>query len=194
MANELRTKGGHIVEDSPSSHGEMPSYPTPAGSWPRRHFPQPVSRPRSWLGMIAVVLTAVIAIAALVVALTRPTASKPVASTTTPTYSAADSGAAQKTLCDTYKLVARAVEVDTSGNDKALARIADTNGAVMLEMASAAPALDSNHREAARALAMAYATVTAMGNSAVATDADYRAALDDVIAKDAAMKKVCGGG
>lgn len=97
-------------------------------------------------------------------------------------------------LCDAYKLVARAVEVDTSGNDKALARIADTNGAVMLEMASAAPALDTNHREAARALALAYGTVTAMGNSAIATDADYRAALDDVIAKDAAMRKVCGGG
>jgi hypothetical protein len=33
-----------------------------------------------------------------------------------------------------------------------------------------------------------------MGNSAVASDADYRAALDDVIVKDSAMKKVCGGG
>lgn len=84
--------------------------------------------------------------------------------------------------------------MDTSGNDKALARIADTNGAVMLDMASAAPALDANHRDTARALAMAYGTVTAMGNSAVASDADYRAALDDVIVKDAAMKKVCGGG
>jgi hypothetical protein len=86
------------------------------------------------------------------------------------------------------------VEVDTSGNDKALARVADTNGAVMLNMASAAPALDTNHRDAAHALAMAYGTVTAMGNSAVASDADYRAALDDVIVKDSAMKKVCGGG
>ncbi|BCZ21626.1 hypothetical protein MTY59_14810 [Mycobacterium senriense] len=85
------------------------------------------------------------------------------------------------------------MEVDTSGNDKALARIADTNGAVMLDMVSTAPALDTNHREAARALAMAYGTVTSMGNSAVTADADYRAALDDVIAKDAAMKKVCGG-
>lgn len=84
--------------------------------------------------------------------------------------------------------------MDTSGNDKALARIADTNGAVMLDMASAAPALDNNHRDAARALATAYGTVTVMGNSSVASDAEYRAALDDVIAKDSVMKKVCSGG
>ncbi|WP_221045093.1 hypothetical protein [Mycobacterium senriense] len=181
-----------MVGDPPSGHGEGPSGPPPAGGWPPPHFPQPVSRPRRWLA-IALALTAAIAVAALAVALTRPTASKPLATTTTPTYSAAETRAAQKTLCDTYTLVARAVEVDTSGNDKALARIADTNGAVMLDMVSTAPALDTNHREAARALAMAYGTVTSMGNSAVTADADYRAALDDVIAKDAAMKKVCGG-
>ncbi|OSC26134.1 hypothetical protein B8W69_17050 [Mycobacterium vulneris] len=182
-----------MMGDLPLGHGEGPSSPPPAGGWPPPHFSQPVSRPRPWLAM-ALALTAAIAVAAMVLALTRPTASKSVATTTTPTYSAAETGAAQKILCDTYKLVARAVEVDTSGNDKALARIADTNGAVMLNMASTAPTLDTNHREAARALAIAYGTVTAMGNSAVATDADYRAALDDVIAKDAAMKKVCGGG
>lgn len=33
-----------------------------------------------------------------------------------------------------------------------------------------------------------------MGNSAVAGDAEYRAVLADVIAKDSAMKKVCSGG
>lgn len=41
---------------------------------------------------------------------------------------------------------------------------------------------------------MAYGTLTAKGSSGVATDAQYQAALDDAIAKDAAMKKVCGGG
>lgn len=182
-----------MVGDLPSGHREGEAAQLPAGSWPPPHFSQSVSRPRLWFA-IALVLTAAIAIASLVVALKRPMASQPVATTTAPTNCAAETGAAQKTLCDTYVLVARAVEVDTSGNDKALARIADTNGAVMLDIASAAPALDTHHREAARALAMAYGVVTAMGNSAVATDADYRAALDDVIAKDAAMKKVCGGG
>jgi hypothetical protein len=48
-----------------------------------------------------------------------------------------------------------AVRVDTAGTDKALARIATTNGAIMLEMAAANPALDTNHRDAAHALAMA---------------------------------------
>lgn len=180
--------------DLPFSRHDGQAAPPPAGNWPGPHFPPPASRPRPWTA-IALAVTAAIAVTALVVALVRPTASRSSTSTTTtPTYSSAETAAAQKTLCDTYKLVARAVEVDTSGNDKALARIADTNGAVMLDMASAAPALDTNHRDAARALAMAYGTVTAMGNSAVASDADYKAALDDVVVKDAAMKKVCGGG
>ncbi|OBH62907.1 hypothetical protein [Mycobacterium sp. E2479] len=183
-----------MAGDLPSDHGAGPSVPPPAGSWPPPQIPQPKFRPRPWLTS-AVVATAAVAVAALVVALTRPTASHSSAVTTTaPTYTAAETGAAQKALCDTYKLVARAVEVDTNGTDKALARIADTNGAVMLDMASEAPALDTNHRDAAHALATAYGTVTALGSSAVASDADYRAALDDVIAKDAVMKKVCGGG
>jgi hypothetical protein len=110
-----------------------------------------------------------------------------------PTYTSAETATAQQQLCDTYKLVARAVEVDTSGTDRALARIADTNGALLLTRAVNNPALDANHRDAARALARAYGTVTAKGNTVVASDADYRAALDEVIAKDAVMKKVCGG-
>ena len=182
-----------MVGDLPSGHGEGPSVSPPAGSCPPPQFPQSGSRPRPWLA-ISLAVASAIAVAALVVALTRPTTVRPVATTTAPTCSAAETGAAQQTICDTYKLVARAVEVDTSGNDKALARTADTNGAVMLDTASANPALDTNHRDAAHALAMAYGKVTAMGNSAVASDADYRAALDNVIAKNDAMKEVCGGG
>jgi len=144
---------------------------------------------------IVVAATAAVAVAALVVALIRPTSSHSSSITTTaPAYTPAQTAAAQQQLCGTYKLVAQAVEVDTSGNDRALARIADTNGALLLSMAADDPALDANHRDTARALATAYGTVTAKGNSVVASDADYRAALDDVIAKDAAMKKVCGGG
>jgi hypothetical protein len=97
-------------------------------------------------------------------------------------------------VCDTYKLVARAAQIDTAGTDKALARVATTNGALMLDMAAANAALDANHRDAARALAIAYGALTAKGSYGVATDAEYQAALDDANAKDAAMKKVCGGG
>ena len=73
-----------------------------------------------------------------------------------PTHSAAETAAAQRQLCDTYTLAARAVQVDTNGSDKALARIALTNAAVMLDNAAADPALDATHRDAARALATAY--------------------------------------
>ncbi|BBY03532.1 hypothetical protein MSEO_40310 [Mycobacterium seoulense] len=93
-----------------------------------------------------------------------------------------------------YQLAAKAVQVDTAGTDKALARIATTNGALMLDMAASNPALDANHRDAARALEAAYLTVTAKSSYGVATEADFQSALDDVIAKDAAMKKVCSGG
>lgn len=135
----------------------------------------------------------VMAAAALIVSLNHSSSGSPLVSTTAPTYTAADTAAAHRQLCDTYKLVARAVEVDTGGNDRALARIADTNGAILLDMAATNGAINLNHREAAHALAMAYATVTAMGNSAVASDAEYRAAVDDVIVKNAAMKMVCSG-
>lgn len=84
------------------------------------------------------------------------------------------------------------MQVDTNGNNPASARIATTNGAVMLDNAAANPALDAAQRDAARALAAAYLKTTAMGNRDVASDADFHAALDDLIAKDAAMKKVCG--
>ncbi|WP_244604169.1 hypothetical protein [Mycobacterium attenuatum] len=86
------------------------------------------------------------------------------------------------------------MQVDTNGNNPALARIATTNAAVMLENAAANPALDTADRDAARALATAYLTTTAMGNRDVASDTDFRAALDDLVAKDAVMRKVCGDG
>lgn len=93
-----------------------------------------------------------------------------------------------------YKLAAQSVQVDTAGTDKALARIATTNGALMLDIGASNPALDANHRNTARALEAAYLTVTAKSSYGVATEAEFQSALDDVIAKDTAMKKVCGGG
>lgn len=137
--------------------------------------------------------TLVAVTALIVVALVKPTASTSSATSTAPSYSGAEVAAAQRQLCDTYKLAAQAAQVDTAGSDKALARIATTNGALLLEMAAANPALDPAHRDAARALATAYGTLTAKGSYGVATDTEYQASLDDATAKDAAMKKVCGG-
>jgi cell division septal protein FtsQ len=89
-------------------------------------------------------------------------------------------------------LVARAVQVDTNGTDKALARITLTNAAAMLDNAAANPALDATHRDAARTLANAYRTTTATVSGG--TESDWQASLDDGNTKDAVMKKVCGGG
>ncbi|BBY39832.1 hypothetical protein MMAN_39660 [Mycobacterium mantenii] len=84
------------------------------------------------------------------------------------------------------------MQADTNGHDVALGRIALTNAAAMLDDASANPALGATYRDPAHALAAAYRQGTAMGNRDVATDAQFQAALDDINAKDAAMKKVCG--
>lgn len=134
----------------------------------------------------------VVAIAALILALTRPTAAKPTPINTPPTYSAVETSTAQRRLCDTYKLAARSVETDTNGTDKAIARVALANAAGMLDDATADPAIDAKLRDAVRSLAAAYRTSNAL--SSVATDAEYRAALDDIIAKDAPVRNACSHG
>lgn len=183
-----------MAGDPPSGFGEGPAAQSPTGYWQPPHLGQRASRSRAWLA-IAVAVTAAVGVAALVVALTRPTPpNSPVTTATAPTYTPAEIAAAQQKLCDTYKLAAQSVQVDTAGTDKALARIATTNGALMLDMGARAPALDANLRDAARALESAYLTVTAKSSYGVATDAEFQSALDNVIAKDAAMKKACGGG
>jgi hypothetical protein len=63
----------------------------------------------------------------------------------------------------------------------------------LLENAAADPALGAQHRDAAHALATAYLNATAMASGDVATDAEWQGALRDVNAKDAVIKKVCGG-
>jgi hypothetical protein len=84
------------------------------------------------------------------------------------------------------------VQVDTNGSDKALARITLTNAAAMLDSAAVNTALDATQRDAAHALANAYRTTTALASGG--TEAEWQASLDDGNIKDAAMKKVCGGG
>lgn len=182
-----------MAGELPSGVGQGPTAQPPAGDSPPPYVAQPPPRPRPWLAM-AVAVTAAVAVAALVLALARPMASRPAATIAPPTPAPPEVATAGRQLCDTYKLVARAVDVDTGGQDRALARIATTNGAVMLDNAAANPALDDKHRNAARALAAAYGTLTAMGSNVVATDAQYQAALDDITAKDAVMKSVCANG
>jgi hypothetical protein len=175
---------------TPNFGGQAP-VGSPYGQWTPT---QPEKRSGSWLAIALAAIAAVVAVAALIVALTRSGTPTSPATSASPTYSAAEMAAAQQQLCDMYQLAAKSVQVDTAGTDKALARIATTNGALMLDMAASNPALDANHRDAARALEAAYLTVTAKSSFGVAADAEFQAALDNVLAKDAVMKKVCGGG
>ncbi len=153
-----------MVGDLPSDFGEASTNRPPAEQWtPSQAAPTP-TRSRTWPAVALAAIALVVAVAALIVALTKSTHAASPATTTPPTYTAAETAAAQRQLCDTYKLAARAVQVDTNGNDTALARIALTNAAVMLDNAAANPALDAEHRDAARALATAYLIDTAKGN------------------------------
>ena len=183
-----------MVGDLPSDFGEASTNRPSAEQRTPTHATHTPPRSRSWPTVALAAIAFVVAVAALIVALTNSTRPVPPPQTTVPTYTAAQTAAAQRQLCDTYKLVAQAAQIDTAGTDKALARIALTNGALMLDDGAANPALDASHRDAARALAMAYETLTAKGTYGVVNDALYQAALDDATTKDAAMKKVCGGG
>ncbi|MEE6179069.1 hypothetical protein [Mycobacterium sp. 050134] len=121
--------------------------------------------------------------------LTRPTASGPPANANRPTFTPEQAADAQQNLCATYKLAAKEVQVETNGSDRALARIALTNAAAMIDNSASNPALDGKYRDAARALASAYRNTTALGS--VATEAEYRSSLDAIVAKDTAMKQFC---
>lgn len=181
-------------EDVTSSlGGGAPQGPPPKQWIPP--YPAPGAKPsRAWAATGLAAVAMVLAAAALVVAFTRsPSVTAPVSSPA-PKYTPAESATAQQQLCDVYQVQARTVRSDTAGTDEALARIAATNGAVMLYHAAANPALDAKYRDAARALATAYGNVSALGSKGVATDAEWRTVLDDANAKDAAMRSLCGGG
>lgn len=180
--------------DLPPNFGGGSTFPSPdSPHWAPTSVAQPLpSRARSWPAVVLAVAATLIAIAALIVSLTRSNPTP--APSAAPTFTSAEVAAAERQLCDTYKLQARAVRADTNRNDEALARIAATNGAVMLYNAAANPAIDGKYRDAALALATAYGTVSAMGSKGVATDAEFQAVLDGANAKDAEMKKICDGG
>lgn len=159
-----------MVGDFPPTPGSGPIAGAPGPTQWSPVFPRPPqARPRTWPPVLLAGLATVVAIAALVVRFMRPTTTKLAMTSTPPAYSAAETSAAQWRLCDTYKLAARSVETDTNGTDKAFARIALAN---------------------ARAIAEAYRTSDAL--SSFAADAAYRAALDDIVAKDAPVRSACG--
>ncbi|WP_232021845.1 hypothetical protein [Mycobacterium basiliense] len=181
----------------------MTTNPPPAEQWIPNYPPPPAPRSRTWpltaLAIIIAIVGVVLGAAALIVALTHPTNSNSGGAATTtasPTYTAAETAAAHQKLCDVYKMAARAVQIETNGDDPALANISTVNGAVMLQQAAnAAPALTPSDRAAALELAEAYSNSTAVASFAKGRDdPEWRSVSDDVIAKDTHMKAVCGGG
>lgn len=131
-------------------------------------------------------------------ALTRPTTSGTTASPATsaaPTYTSAEVADAHQKLCEVYRLAARQVQIQTNGDNQALAVAALVNGSVMIEQAvDAAPALPAGDRAAALALAEAFTNANAVGSFAHRDDPESRAAIDDANAKDGRMKALCGAG
>lgn len=182
-----------MTGDLPPVPGEGPTTSQPSsGIWPPTYFTPAPPRARIWPAITLAAIATILAVIGLIVALAK-SMSEPVRPTL-PTYTAAETAAAHQKLCDTYKLAARAVQIETNGTNQAFAGIATVNGAVMLEeAANAASALPPNERAAAIALAEAYSNVAAMSSLAGGQDPAWQSALNDANAKDAVMKKVCGG-
>ncbi len=156
-----------------------PPWPTPP--------PAPSSRRSTAVFAALAALLSVAALIVATVALTRTTSG--------PTHTTATQrAAAQATLCERYKLAAHAMHIETSdpSGEAALARVALTNGALMLDIASEDPALDAERRDAARALAGSYQTTAALGTTGMATRDQYLASVDDMNAKDRVMAELCG--
>ncbi|OSC26133.1 hypothetical protein B8W69_17040 [Mycobacterium vulneris] len=189
-----------MVGDLPPAPGEGPTTGPPSSSmhWAPAFPTQPPPRPKAWPAVVLAAIAVALGIAALVVALTRPTSSQSTASSTTsttPSYTADQTAAARKQLCDAYKLAAHAVQIDTNGASPERANIATVNGAVMLEQAvNSAPAIAPSDRAAALTLAEAYSNAVAVSSTAGGDDPAWRAAINDVIAKDAPLRQLCGGG
>lgn len=151
-------------------------------------WPAPPARPRTWP---AYAISAVAVVLAVVALFARPAApAAPPAPS--PTHSVADTSAAERRMCDAYRLAASEVTADSrSGAEMAIARIATTNAAVLLDVAASDPALDPKLSDAARALSAAYAKVTASSSGAVATDQQYQEAMADSATKAGALRDMC---
>lgn len=194
---DCRHLGGSMVGDLPPAPGQGPmTGPPNPTQWAPAFPPQP-PRSRTWPAVALAAVAVLLGGAALVVALTRPTGgSSTVSSTTstTPSYTAEQTAAAHQKLCDAYKLAAHAIQIDTNGTSPERANIATVNGAVMLEeVANSTPAMAPGDRALALTLAEAYSNAVAVSSTAGGDDPAWRAAIEDVIGKDAPMRQMCGG-
>ncbi len=149
--------------------------------WP---VPSP-PRARTWPIAALAILAVALATVSLVVALTRP---RPGSAAD---YSPTQRAAAKSNLCEQYQLADDAASVETNGSDVALARVSAINAAEILQVAAADPALSDEYRSAALALASSYRSTTAEGSRGV-DDPRFKRALDDLVAKNQALRDLCG--
>lgn len=147
---------------------------------------------------VALVVVGLIAVAALVVGIIdlarpAPSASGKVSTTASPspTFTPDQVASAKKELCTTYRVAARSVKQDTNADDVAIARVAVTNAAGMLEVAANNPALGGSERDAARSLAAAYRNADAISSVFDKTSPVFQQAVDDVNRLDGVMAAAC---
>ena len=76
-------------------------------------------------------------------------------------------------------------------DNTALSRISETNGAVMLQMAAADPALESQYRDSAISLAAALVNETALGSSGK-DDPRFQSAVEETNTQADRLKSLCG--
>ncbi|WP_081465615.1 hypothetical protein [Mycolicibacter sinensis] len=156
---------------------------TPA-PWPAPATAQPGHRS----ALVLATLAALLAVGALVVAVLALNKS-----TGTATYTTEQKSAAKNQLCERYKLAAHAMHIETSTPDNAtFARISATNGALIIDVAAADPALDARYRDAAHNLTISYLDLTALGTAGMSDATSYQQAVDTLNARDHVMQELCG--
>ena len=189
MAGELPPNVGEGSTTRPPTEAWAPSFPTK---------PTPRSGSGRAIGVTALVLAAiavVLAAVALTVTLGHSTHTASSVYQLRPPLTPPPRQPRRNGNCVTRTSLRRAtVRADTNGSDEALARIATTNGAVMLYNAAANPALDPKHRDAARAFSDGIRSRDGDGQQGRCDGSGVaRLLLKMSNAKDAAMSKVCGG-
>jgi methyl-accepting chemotaxis protein len=172
-----------------------PQLPPPAQWTPPTEPGRPASNGRIAVAVFAVGLIAVAALVVGIIDLTRPTSSDvgkaSTAASPPPTFTPDQIASAKKELCTTYQVAARSVKQDTNATDVAIARVAVTNAAGMLDAAANNPALASNDRDAARNLAVAYRNADAISSVFDKGSPVFQQAVDDVNRLDGVMAAMC---
>jgi hypothetical protein len=85
-----------------------------------------------------------------------------------------------------------AVHIETNGPDAGLGRIALLNGALILEGATANPALDPRYRDTAEAAMLAYQDLVVVSSSGKSGEPQFDTVVNAANAKERVLKDLCG--